>query len=249
MFPTIHVSIYSFDTYSLFYGCALLISSILIRNELKKHQYPKYFFIELLLVACISGFIGSKIYGSLSYWNEFRADPISFFFNINGSGWFGGFFLAWICISLFLKMKNFPILRTVDIIIPALPLAQAIGRLGCFLSGDGCYGIPTNLPWGMAFPNGLVPTEARVHPTPLYEMIIYLTAFVFLWNLRRKGTPPGYKLGLYLIIAGIGRFLVEIYRTNPRILIGLSFPQLASFFIFLIGISMIFDSKHWKLSI
>jgi phosphatidylglycerol:prolipoprotein diacylglycerol transferase len=119
-------------------------------------------------------------------------------------------------------------LRTLDLAAPAAAIGYGIGRIGCFLSGDGCYGIPTNLPWGMSFPHGIVPTFQRVHPTPLYELGAALLIGAWLWMRGRKQRPVGTILGEYLVLTGTARFLVEFIRRNPKVLWGLSNAQLAS---------------------
>jgi len=243
MYPTFHFFTFNFDSYSILYGSAIIITAFLIRYELKRHNFPPFLFVEILLVGIISGLIGSKLYYCFSNWNEFIADPSSIIFSFYGSGWFGGFFLGGLSIVLFLKIRNYAVLKTLDVIIPALPCAQAIGRLGCFISGDGCYGVPSDLPWAMAFPNGLVPTDIKVHPTPLYEIIIYFSVFILLWTLRKKETPAGFKLSLYLVIASNGRFAVEFFRLNPELFLGLTLPQIASSLSIILGISMVLSKS------
>ncbi len=127
--------------------------------------------------------------------------------------------------------------------MPALPAASvgyAIGRIGCLLSGDGDYGIPTSLPWGMSFPNGVVPTTERVHPAPLYEFIVWCAIGGLLWSLaaRWMKNPKlnGRIFALYLILTGVARFLVEIIRINPRSFLGMSNAQVASVLSVVLGI-------------
>ena len=123
-------------------------------------------------------------------------------------------------------------LEMLDAASPAAALGYGIGRLGCLISGDGDYGIPTTLPWGMAFPNGLVPTTDRVHPTPLYELLVAVALFYFLWRLGaralREHRPDGLVFANFLLWTGVARFLVEIIRINPSRLLGLTNAQVAS---------------------
>jgi phosphatidylglycerol:prolipoprotein diacylglycerol transferase len=128
-----------------------------------------------------------------------------------------------------------------DLASPAAAIGYGVGRLGCLVSGDGDYGTPTKLPWGMSFPHGLVPTYQRVHPTPIYEL---LGAIVITWILWRRGGPErpkpiGQITGEYLILTGIARFLVEFIRINPRILWGMTNAQLASLGAIVFGFGLI----------
>src|SRR5439155_143110 len=119
-----------------------------------------------------------------------------------------------------------------DACAPAAAVGYAVGRMGCLLSGDGDYGQPTSLPWGMSFPNGLVPTTERVHPTPIYEFIAGMLIAYYLWKLSSKVIqgvrPQGDVLAMFLILSGIERFLVEFIRINPRVFFGLTNAQVAS---------------------
>jgi phosphatidylglycerol---prolipoprotein diacylglyceryl transferase len=116
-------------------------------------------------------------------------------------------------------------------------VGYGVGRIGCLTSGDGDYGIPTNLPWGMSFPHGLVPTVQRVHPTPIYELIGALIIAAVLWKRGRRN--PGEITGEYLVLSGLARFLVEFIRINPRIYFGMSNAQVASIGSMIVGIVLI----------
>jgi len=127
-------------------------------------------------------------------------------------------------------------LKFADIISPLILLGYAIGRLGCFLVGDD-YGIPSDLPWAMPFPDGLPPTNIAVHPTQLYETIICGLLFYYLWSRRNNPRVPGSYFFKYLIFAGIERFLIEIIRTNEKYLFDIfSGAQIISVFMICIGI-------------
>jgi phosphatidylglycerol:prolipoprotein diacylglycerol transferase len=126
----------------------------------------------------------------------------------SGWVWYGGVMGGALAVWLLAQERGTSFLRLADAMAPALALGLAIGRIGCQLAGDGDYGMPTTLPWGMAYPAGTVPTTERVHPAPLYEMIGLLGLF-----------------GRYLVGAGILRFVVELVRTNPRWLAGLTTAQ------------------------
>ncbi len=147
-----------------------------------------------------------------------------------GFAWFGGFVAGIATLLFFARRHRVNWLTMLDLASPAVAVGYAVGRIGCLISGDGDYGKPTNLPWGMAFPNGLVPTtqtcvqwgapaDCRVHPTPIYEFIVGMLIFWFIWRRGaraiRHPLAPGVITGEFLILSGLARFLVEFIRINP----------------------------------
>lgn len=115
-----------------------------------------------------------------------------------------------------------------------LALAYGIGRIGCFLAGDGTYGKPSDLPWAMAFPNGTMPTLVPVHPTALYESAFAFVLAGLLWWVRNR-VAPLVVFGLYAVLSGIARFLVEEIRINRDVLLGMTQPQLWSLVLVAVG--------------
>jgi len=196
-----------------------------------------------MIVGLITGIIGSKIYHLFVTWNEFILSPFGIIFNIGGSGWYGAFILGGISIVLTLKIKKLPVLKTLDVLIPIIPIGQAIGRIGCLLAGC-CHGVPSDVPWALSFQNGLYPTYVKVHPTQFYEMFIYLCIFILLWKLRKKEMKHGLKFSLYLVLAGSGRFIVEFYRLNPKILFQLTVPQIIAILGIMLGAFIIINVKR-----
>jgi phosphatidylglycerol---prolipoprotein diacylglyceryl transferase len=119
--------------------------------------------------------------------------------------------------------------RMLDLATPAAAIGYGVGRIGCLTSGDGDYGIKTTLPWGVHMrPDALVPTHDLVQPTPIYELLFSLALAWLLWRLGVKPRAVGWLTGLYLVLSGIGRFLVEFVRINPRIYWGMSNAQVAA---------------------
>jgi phosphatidylglycerol:prolipoprotein diacylglycerol transferase len=128
-------------------------------------------------------------------------------------------------------------LALLDTAAPALALGYAIGRIGCQLSGDGDYGKHTDLPWGMSYPHGTVPTTDTVHPTPVYETLVMGIVALILWNYRDRLTG-GRLFALYLVLAGTERLLVEFIRRNNEVLLGLTIPQLLSIVMIAGGVAL-----------
>jgi phosphatidylglycerol:prolipoprotein diacylglycerol transferase len=195
----------------------------------------------------LAGLVGSRLYHVLESPAEFFADPWPQIFTTMGFAFFGaviGGFIALLLLAWRFRMK--PLLM-LDAASPAAALGYGIGRIGCLISGDGDYGIPTSLPWGMSFPNGIVPTTERVHPTPIYEFLAALVIFWILWRLGARciktHAPYGTVLSAYLVLTGISRFLVEFIRINPRSFYGISNAQAASLVSIVAGI-ILFLSVH-----
>ena len=143
-------------------------------------------------------------------------------------------------------------LRMLDLAAPAAALGYGVGRIGCLLSGDGDYGINTTLPWGVHMaPNALVPPNppnALVQPTPVYELLFAVVVFWMLWKLGEKHMPIGWLTGMYLVLSGIGRFLVEYVRINPKLYLGMSNAQVAALGSVAAGIAMMVwaSRAHWQ---
>jgi phosphatidylglycerol:prolipoprotein diacylglycerol transferase len=112
-------------------------------------------------------------------------------------------------------------------------VGQSIGRLGCFLVGDD-YGKPTDLPWGVRFPRGAPPTDDAVHPTQIYEILWLLPVALLLW--RRRHVSP-FLFGEYLALNGLGRLMIETLRVNPRVVWGLTEPQIVGIALIVGGMS------------
>ena len=134
----------------------------------------------------LAGLAGSRLYHLLESPAEFFADPWPQLFSTMGFAFFGAVIGGFIALLLLAWRFRMAPLLMLDVASPAAALGYGIGRIGCLISGDGDYGIPTSLPWGMSFPNGIVPTTERVHPTPIYEFLVALLIFWILWRLGAR---------------------------------------------------------------
>jgi phosphatidylglycerol:prolipoprotein diacylglycerol transferase len=162
-----------------------------------------------------------------------------------GFAWFGGM-LAGIAMLMWQGRQARPegmtgwmaSVRMLDLASPAAAVGYGVGRIGCLTSGDGDYGKVTTLPWGVHLrADALVPVRdlvpnaplnAMVQPTPIYEFLFALVLAWLLWRLGQKARPIGWLTGLYLVLSGLGRFLVEFVRLNPRLYWGMSNAQVAA---------------------
>ena len=243
--------------YGLMLAVGFIVGSYLITLEFKRKGLEPNLGNTITLIALVAGVAGSKMLFLVENWSYFLSDPIGMAFSPSGLTFYGGFVLAALAIYLYLRKKGIRFLFAADGIAPGLLLAYGIARIGCHLAGDGDYGYPTTLPWGtdyskgtyppsLAFrnfpeiagkyPGGVVPDHTLCHPTPIYEFIACGILFWILWSQREKIQPVGKLFMLYLIFAGLERFLIEFIRINPRILFGFSEAQLFAIVIILVGL-------------
>lgn len=216
-------------SYGVMVAIAFLTCAYLLRRELKRKSFDPEWANTLVVVAVISGIVGARLYFILEYFDEFLLDPWGMIFSGSGLTWYGGFIAAFVAVLIVLKRLPAPTLVLADLIAPLLLLGYGIGRIGCFLSGDGDYGPPSDLPWAMAFPNGLVPTDVPVHPTPVYETLLSVFLFAIMWKYRKRAYPAGTMLGVMFIFYGIERFVTEFWRLTPKVLWGwMSMAQILS---------------------
>jgi phosphatidylglycerol:prolipoprotein diacylglycerol transferase len=243
MIPFLHLGPLTIPTYGLMVACAMLAAYFLLRADFARRGLsggPDSNLAELFIaIPCVCGIIGARLYHVLESPRDLFADPWGQLFSRYGLAWFGGLIAgaaAWIIVA---RWHKIPLLTSLDAGSPAAALGYGVGRLGCLLSGDGDYGTPTSLPWGMSFPNGLVPTDQRVHPTPLYELIVAILITWILWRVGRRQIAShvrhdeailaaGSVFALYLVFTGAARFLIEFIRINPRSFLGMTNAQVAS---------------------
>jgi phosphatidylglycerol:prolipoprotein diacylglycerol transferase len=257
MIPFLHLGRLTIPTFGLMVATAMLVSFYVLRADLHRRgiaQTDSGLAEAFVAIPSLAGIIGAKLYHVLETPSDLLADPLGQIFSQYGFAWFGGLLAGFAAFLWLAKRNKIPLLAVLDAGSSAAALGYGIGRIGCFLSGDGDYGIPTSLPWGVSFPNGLVPTTARVHPTPIYEFLVSCVIAWILWKLGKKqlataphglqlpaeaattdAASPGYVFTAYLILTGAARFLVEFIRINPRSFLGLTNAQLASLVSILAG--------------
>ncbi|MGA9717578.1 MAG: prolipoprotein diacylglyceryl transferase family protein, partial [Acidobacteriaceae bacterium] len=193
--------------------------------------------ISVVAFVTVIGVIGAKLWHVFEDPSALLHDPAGMLFDRAGFAWYGGLIAGILTLMWQGRAAKTGALGMLDLAAPAAAVGYGVGRIGCLTSGDGDYGIPTSLPWGMSFPHGLVPTTQHVHPTPIYELIAALIIAFILW--KRAKQPTGEITGDYLLLSGLARFLVEFIRINPRIYFGMSNAQVASIGSIIVGIAMI----------
>jgi len=224
-------------SYGVMMALAFIVCAVLLRKQLKDAGYNPEWANNFALAAAIGGIVGARLYFVIEHWGQFLNNPLDMILSRGGLTWYGGFIGGFIAVIWVLSRIDAPKLKVADMVAPLVLLGYAIGRIGCLLSGDGDYGPPSDVPWAIAFPNGVVPTNVPVHPTPIYDTLLAGIFFLILWKYRKKVPIPGLMVSGMLIFYGIERFITEFYRTTPKILFGwMSMAQIISVIAILAGI-------------
>jgi len=184
------------------------------------------------MVCAVFGIIGARIFHILDYPSEFANNPASMIFTRSGFSIYGGLVFGVIAGGFYLRRYSIPILTSLDAVSPAMILGYGIGRLGCQISGDGDWGITSNMSlkpdflpdwlWAQTYENniaGIVISAPGVYPTPIYEFLAAITIFAILWSIRKRVIAPGNLFAIYLILSGFQRLLIEKIRINKELLI------------------------------
>jgi len=221
-------------TFGLCFGLAFAISGAIVARRLKELGKPVDWAYEMVFAALVGGLVGARLYWILGNLDDVRGDVLGGIFGGSGLVWYGGALGGAAGVLLWAYRKGMFNLLLLDICSPALAMGYAVGRIGCQISGDGDYGQPTDLPWGMAYPHGVVPTTEVVHPTPIYETISMGLVAWALWRAR-DAFRPGVLFAFYLVLAGTERLLVEFVRRNEPVAVGLTEAQLLSLVMMVAG--------------
>ena len=227
------IPVYSFGA---FMALAAIAAALIVQFELKRTGYNPEIASTMVLAVAIGGLVGARLLFIVENWHDFLRSPMSYIATGAGFTWYGGFIGGALAASWVVWKNKIPWHRAVDCAAPALAAGYGIGRIGCHVAGDGDWGAVTNVPWGVAYTSAIIgwvdpntgipyPPGTRVHPTPIYEFIQSAIIFAILWALRKKGYPPGSMFWLYLILAGLARAMVEIWRINPPVALGMSEAQ------------------------
>jgi phosphatidylglycerol:prolipoprotein diacylglycerol transferase len=235
MQPEIDLFGLSLKTFGMCFGLAFVVSGAIVARRLKEIGKPPDWAYEMVFAALIGGLVGARLYWVLGHTSEVGDDFIGNVFGGSGLVWFGGALGGAAGVLLWAYRKGMFNVHLLDLCAPALAMGYAVGRVGCQISGDGDYGKPTDLPWGMAYPDGVVPTTEVVHPTPIYETLTMGLGAWALWRLRDT-FRTGVLFAWYLVLAGGERLLVEFVRRNEPVLLGLTEAQLFSLVMLVAGV-------------
>ncbi len=250
------------SSYGLVLAITFLVCNIVLQKECKRLNLPTKIADNIIILSIVGGIAGAKLFYTLETWNEWYgfSSFIDRFFSGAGLTWYGGFLLATFFIYLYSRRLKFTFLETFDFCTPALAIGYAVGRLSCFVSGDGCYGIKCPYDWPVPFAMSFEYGASRwqdiidkygdpnvvVYNTPLFESLFSFVLFLIFWLTRKKTlSSPGIRFFIFVAAHSVFRFSIEFIRLNPKDVFGITQAQFISIILFILSVSfLIFSQRH-----
>lgn len=227
MVPSIDLGPLTIQTFGLCVALAFLASGALLYRRFGEIDWDPELAYEATGAALVGGIAGARLWWALGDTGELFSDPIGHLIGGSGLTWYGGAIGGALAVWAWAAWRKADLWTVASAAVGPLALGYALGRIGCQISGDGDYGIPSDVPWAMAYPDGVVPTNEVVHPTPIYETLLVGLLALALWQLRDRLSPKA-LVGLYLVGTGLERFVVEFWRRNPSVEGALTVAQITA---------------------
>jgi phosphatidylglycerol:prolipoprotein diacylglycerol transferase len=246
----IHIGRFTLTGYGIMMMLGFLVAGWIYGRELQRRLLDPAIAWDTVVIAVAGGLAGSKLYFGIS------VGRIGALFSRGGLVWYGGLAGGAAAVLAYIWLKKLPVRKLLDAVSPALVVGYLLGRVGCFMVNDD-YGLPSRLPWAMAFPNGSPPSTAgilreqfhatipegvppdqvlTVHPTQLYEIALSFIVFWLLWRRREHRHAAGWLFGLFLVLSSVERFIAEIFRAkDDRIFGAFTVAQVLSVGIIVLG--------------
>lgn len=226
LFKFAGLSIYS---YGLMAAIGFMVGIWLTLRYAKREGIREDYILDLAIYVVIAAIVGARMLYVIGQWGYYSANPAEILMIQNGGlVALGGVLLDLLVISLYARWKKIPLLRLYDTIVPGTALGYSIGRIGCLLNGC-CFGLPTNLPWGITFPKGSLADTyfpcQHLHPTQIYSVILMFLAFWILVFVYRSKRYDGQIFFWWLLLYASYRFGVELFRFSPIHWLGLTPSQ------------------------
>jgi phosphatidylglycerol---prolipoprotein diacylglyceryl transferase len=226
--------------YVIFYsmGGALVICAIWLL--VKQGILPSYRFVSLFApVTVIFGVLFARLFYVIDRWEYYAQFPGKLF-SLNGiymnGALCGAAFALWLCS----RVANVNFGRCVDAVTPSIIVGQMLGRVGCFLNGC-CYGIETDLPWGITYTQNVsfAKTGVAYHPWQIYEILVLLVTLGIITRLKPKLKAPGLIFAHFLAMYSVWRFAGGFLRTPGGFFLGLQQAQVVSLVVLVLSVSFI----------
>lgn len=256
MYPRLELGPVTIYTYGLMLAVGLAVGIGVMCSGFRRTRLDPMHGVRIALIAIPAGVIGAKLLFVVEEWRRFLVSPTSVMFSPSGLSFYGGLLLVPLAVYPYLRANGIGLAVFGDAAAPGVLLGRGIGRIGCHLSGDGDYGLPTALPWGTdysngiyppsqalarfpdlarGFPGGVVPDDLPMHPTGVYEFLLSTLLFAVLWRYRARIGPEGAVFMFGLLAVGVVRFGLEFIALAPPLALGLTEAQLFSLGLIALG--------------
>lgn len=239
MFPELgSIGPLTFYSFGLMVALGFVAAGWFVAQDVRQRGLRAALGLEIMVAAAVGGLVGARVYYIVETGDTGGG--------LSGSGlaWYGGVIGGALAVVALALWRGVPVGVVANIAAPGLAIGQCFGRIGCQVAGDGDYGTASSLPWAMSYPDGTVPTDIRVHPTPIYESLALLVIFFVLWRLRGRLARPWSLFGLYALLAGAMRFLVEFVRRNPEEVGALTTAQVFSLVLIVVGAALLAATRR-----
>jgi phosphatidylglycerol:prolipoprotein diacylglycerol transferase len=210
-------------TYGVLLAVSYLLGLKLAMSRARKRGLDANRVLDLGIYIIIAALVGAKLLLLIVEFDQYRSSPAELLSLARSGGvFYGGLILAVVVAFWYIARHGLPFWTTCDVFAPGIALGHVTGRLGCFAAGC-CYGRPTDAPWAVIFTNPLAasnvgtPLGIPLHPTQLYEAGAELLILGLLLATERRGRYfAGRTFWSYMFLYAISRYIIEIYRGDPR---------------------------------
>lgn len=233
--------------YGLMIGIGFLAAILIGMKRAEKHGLDKDIVFNMGLLCIVGGMLGAKILFIITEWNNIIHSRNLWSDLAYGFVVYGGIIGGILILYVYSRFKKLNFLQYMDLIVPSVSIGQGFGRIGCLLAGC-CYGRETDCPIGIVFHNSeFAPNGVSLLPTQIFSSLgDFAIAGFLIWYVGKQ-KKDGKVISMYLILYGVGRFIVEIFRNDPRGNVGmLSTSQFISIFMVAFGVGMMYFVTHRK---
>ncbi|HEX5130887.1 MAG TPA: prolipoprotein diacylglyceryl transferase [Candidatus Krumholzibacteria bacterium] len=241
-------------SYGFMLAVSFLLGIYLAGRRAKRYGLDPQKILDLSVIIILAAVVGSRLLYVVFHLEQYSNPLQMFAIWEGGATFYGGFLLALAGAYWWVQRHGYKFLTVADVMAPSIAIGLMFTRIGCLLSGC-CFGKPTEHAWGLVFPPDspagsaaaavaatLGVDHVALHPTQAYASVMGLTIFLILMTLQPLLRKRGATFGMFLVLYGIGRFTIDFFRyyeDNARVLMGLTFNQVISVFLLVLGIFLI----------
>lgn len=253
MYPELfHIGPIPVRSYGVMLALSFVLGVIYIERTARRDKRPFETFLSIAYIMIIGGVLGARLFYVLFHLDEFVGNWFSTInpfasdeYGIAGLNMYGGIIVAIVATYVYCRFRGLSVLDVFDRFAPTVGIGLAVTRIGCFLNGC-CFGTPTDLPWGVQFPEGSLPHhvygDAFIHPAQLYSSFYGLVIFILLHFMLKRRAFAGQVIAMLFMVEAVFRYLIEYVRYYENAmrfnLLGMepTYNQVMSIALFLLGL-------------